>query len=487
MAVDRLDAVVIGASVEGLVAAAALATAGKAVAVVERRAENAPLGEGHDAVVDLKVVRELDLTAHGMRFAAAPPLIGVAGERALVLWPELHAAQASVASVSPRDAEALEVFYARVVRAAAGGAEAAGAAAWLTSGESEPSDAIMFRVSSLARLLDEAFDSELLKGLLAQSAIMGTGAAPHAPASGQLLTRTSMLAQVVPSAGHRFVAGGERRLRQALLALLKFYNNADVAFGLNVREIAVDRDAVQGVVLTDGNLLRAPQVISTLSYERSKEMLLGLRRPLSPYLPPKASVEPALVKLTVGTLPKLPGVDPATLASGAIVRLQPSLTRLAAAHGAFRALMAPSEPCVELRVVPLQLREGKARWDVFVSMPYVPVTTAEGPWTGARREKLRSIAVRAIDAMVPGFGASIEAAEILRPAESETLMDPRGAQLLAARALVDQTAVPEVGVAGAPTLIKGLTVVEPSLYGGVGDAGLMAAATGSLSKARADA
>ena len=92
MAVDRLDAVVIGASVEGLVAAAALATAGRAVTVVERRADATALGEGADAVISAGVVRELDLTSHGLRFAAAPPIVGVSGERALILWPELHAA-----------------------------------------------------------------------------------------------------------------------------------------------------------------------------------------------------------------------------------------------------------------------------------------------------------------------------------------------------------------------------------------------------------
>jgi hypothetical protein len=37
------------------------------------------------------------------------------------------------------------------------------------------------------------------------------------------------------------------------------------------------------------------------------------------------------------------------------------------------------------------------------------------------------------------------------------------------------------------TIVKGLSVVERSLYGGIGEAGLQAAATGSLVKARADA
>ncbi len=483
MAVDRLDAVVIGASVEGLVAAAALATAGRAVTVVERRADATALGEGADAVISAGVVRELDLTSHGLRFAAAPPIVGVSGERALILWPELHAAQASIAALSGRDAEALQGFYVRLARAAMPDDQSAGA--WLASAQAEPSEAMLFRLTSVARLLDEAFDNELLKGVLAQGAIMGTGAAPHSPASGQLLTRQSLLAHAAPEAGHRFVAGGERRLRQALLALLKFYNNADVMFGAEAKEIATEREAASGVVLTDGQVLRAPLVISTLAQERAGAMLTGLKRARPAHLPPRASVEPAQVKLTIGALPKLPGVDAATLASGAIVRLNPSLARLAAAHGAFCGLSLPAQPCLDLRFVPRA--EAKARWDLHVAMPYVPATTTEGPWSAARRDKLRGLMVRSIDELSAGFGASIEAAEMRNPPEADSLLDIGAAALMASQAALDQTAVPEAHGPAALSLLKGLTVVEPTLYGGIGDAGLQAAATGSLVRARADA
>ena len=483
MAVDRLDAIVIGASVEGLVAAAALATAGRAVTVVERRADAAAMGEGADAVISASVVRELDLTSHGLRFAAAPPVVGVAGDRSLILWPELRAAQASVAALSGRDAEALEGFYARLSRAAM--TDDQSAASWLVSAHGEPSDAMLFRLTSVARLLDEAFDNELLKGVLAQGAVMGTGAAPHAPASGQLLTRQSLLAHAVPEAGHRFVAGGERRLRQALLALLKFYNNADVMFGAEVKEIATEREAASGVVLSDGNVLRAPLVISTLAQEHAGAMLTGLKRARPAHLPPRASVEPAQVKLTIGALPKLAGVDAATLASGAIVRLAPSIARLAAAHGAFRGLSLPSQLCLDLRFVPRA--EAKARWDLHVAMPYVPATTTEGPWSAARRDKLRGLMVRAIDELSAGFGASIEAAEMRHPPVADSLLDIGAPALMASHAALDQTAVPEAHVPAAVSLLKGLTVVEPTLYGGIGDAGLQAAAAGSLVKARSDA
>jgi phytoene dehydrogenase-like protein len=281
------------------------------------------------------------------------------------------------------------------------------------------------------------------------------------------------------------VAGGERRLRQALLALLKFYNNADVLFGAEVKEIATEREAASGVVLGDGNVLRAPLVISTLAQERAGAMLTGLKRARPAHLAPRASVEPAQLKLTIGALPKLPGVDAATLASGAIVRLNPSIARLAAAHGAFRGLTLPTQPCLDLRFVPRG--EAKARWDLHIAMPYVPATTAEGPWSSARRDKLRGLMVRAIDEISTGFGASVEAAEMRHPAEAEGLLEIGGAALMASQAALDQTAVPEAHPPAAVSLLKGLAVVEPNLYGGIGEAGLQAAATGSLVKARADA
>src|SRR5262249_14887848 len=117
MALDRLDAVVIGAGVEGLVAAAALAKAGRAVTVVEREGDAAPMGEGEDAVISLATARALDLASQGLRFAAPPAVVGIAGERALIIWPERHAAEAAIAGFAARDAEALEGFYARITRA----------------------------------------------------------------------------------------------------------------------------------------------------------------------------------------------------------------------------------------------------------------------------------------------------------------------------------------------------------------------------------
>ena len=97
-----------------------------------------------------------------------------------------------------------------------------------------------FRVSSLARILDETFDNDLLKGVWAQGAVAGTGASPAAPGSGVLLARSWMLAAASPESGFRFVAGGQTRLRQVLLDQLRHYNNADVRFSTEASEIAAE-------------------------------------------------------------------------------------------------------------------------------------------------------------------------------------------------------------------------------------------------------
>ncbi|MEQ1866236.1 MAG: NAD(P)-binding protein [Micropepsaceae bacterium] len=488
MALERLDAVVIGASIEGLVAAALLAKAGRAVTVVERQSASVPLGAGQDGVISVATARALNLTEFGLRFVAPPPVVGISGGRALVLWPDAHAARASVAAFSARDAEAIDAFHARIARAASG-AGSQSVISWLTSGAAASDDPMSFRVSSLARILDETFDNDLLKGVWAQGAISGTGASPAAPGSGVLLARSWMLAAASPESGFRFVAGGQTRLRQVLLDQLRHYNNADVRFSTEASEIAAERDVIQAVTLSDGSVIRTPLVISSLAPDRNREMLTGFRRPPPSSTATRINVSPAQIKLTLGALPEFPGLDAATLTSGAIVRLDPSIARLTRAHGAFSERTLAPEPCLDMRLAPRASTDGKQRWDMFVAMTYLPLVTVEGPWAGNRRDRLRTLCVRAINGLAPSFGASIEAADILHPGESETVMDPKGVAALNAMAALDLTGVPESRAASADQLVKGLTVLDASIYGSEGDAGILAARAvlGGRAKAGIDA
>src|SRR5438094_1268005 len=113
------DVIVIGAGVNGLVAATLLAKAGLKPLVLERReqiggcaitAEIAPGFRGpalaHSAAIDPAIVRSLALDRHGLQIirpeahACAPTL----DRRAVVLWSDPARAAAAIAPFSSRDA-----------------------------------------------------------------------------------------------------------------------------------------------------------------------------------------------------------------------------------------------------------------------------------------------------------------------------------------------------------------------------------------------
>ncbi|MEQ1753763.1 MAG: hypothetical protein ABL973_06490 [Micropepsaceae bacterium] len=488
MPADRLDAIVLGADIEGLFAAVSLASAGKYVAVFETNSTDADDSAGQDSFASLAAVEELDLISHGVRLGAPPAIVGIAQDQSLVLWPAQDAAQASIALVSQRDADAYEGFCARIMRGATfNGLNADNALSnWhlAANANGDPASENSFlRATSVARLLDEEFSSSLLKGMLAQGAALGTGVSLRAPGSASLLMRQSLISLFGDEHSVRYVAGGAASLRQALLTSLKYFNNADFHTEQEIKSLLFDKSGVQGVVLRDGTSVRAPTVISTVGLERTLELSRGsilLAEDKATY------ARPGQVHFRTRSVPVFRGIGAGTAMSGAIVRLNPTLERLSRGYGAYRARHLIQDYCLDIRVIPCREPLNPARWDVFATVLYVPSVTDEGPWSGNRRDRFVTAVAKAIDVWCPGFEASIESSALVSPSESQTFIDSDVPVPLERQAKRDPVSAPDVRFSGVEKLFNGLWLVDPSLTVGAGLAGLkVAKLIGSTGRAKA--
>lgn len=472
-ATERLDAIVVGASVEGLFAAACLASAGKHVAIFDSRPSVSSIQSGDACFVDVEAATSLDLVAHGLRYAAPPPIVGVSQERSLVIWPDVDASSASISGLSSRDADAFPAFAQRLHRLASSGAGGGGYSLlnWhLSAGSRELQgvDAGYFRGSSVSRILEEEFASSVLKGILGQAALHGRCVSPSLPGSAVLLLRHSILALMGRERGCRYVAGGARALVTSLLASLKFFNTADIHFGTGVREVIAERDIVQGVILTDGSTVKAPQVISTLDHAGSHALLGRLSADAS-----RVGISSCLGRISyqVKTPPAVRGLSAAVVTSGATISLNPSLERLARGYGALQARQLVQDYCVDLHVGPNQPSDGVMSWTVLADVLYVPPETDEGPWSGNRRERFVSAVTKAIEVWAPGFELSVESPEMLQPVEVRSFLEEGGSVTGGRGTVAASPGLPPLSAENVERVGRGVWLLGESLSAGTGQAG----------------
>jgi len=299
----KYNAVIIGASIGGLVAAAYLARAKARVVLFEageqfggaaRTHAFAPSFRGplhvHTAfALDGRAVRELRLAAHGLDFAQTDmKLIGLGPAGKHVAFPDGSLrARAALAASWGSDGLAYGAFHdeatrlARLLRplwdgtladpAAPNTAEAM--AVVIRRLRAEDSDAE--RIEELSRIsatafLDRWFDDGALKAALAFD-VFPSGLSPHEPGSAlPLIWRYAQDGSSLPGACQ--IRGGPSALTAALVAAAR-EAGAELHAGKSVGSIVVEKRRTAGVILTDGEMISADCVLSSLD---ARDTLLGL-------------------------------------------------------------------------------------------------------------------------------------------------------------------------------------------------------------------
>jgi len=288
--------IVIGGGQNGLAAALRLASAGRKVTVVERRAALGGLcapAEIHpgftvpgtlfdDGLVDPHAIARLGLEAHGLRLREAAPIyVAEANGPGFALRRSPEKGEDELRRLHPGDADAYGAYRAllRRISPLLGAVMSSpppplspvglgerleiarrGLGVWRL-GRANMLELLRVAPMCVADFLNERFSSPLLVEALAAPAVTGTWAGPWSAGT----TTNLLLAERGPG---RRIDGGPAALVAALERAARAAG-VEIRAGAEVEEIVLERGNVAGVRLADGTKLAAGAVLSSCDPKRT--------------------------------------------------------------------------------------------------------------------------------------------------------------------------------------------------------------------------
>ncbi len=508
-AADRkFDCIVIGGGHNGLVCATYLARGGRAVLVVEAAEQVGGAAVTREFAPDFRVsagahllhlmpeslVRELSLGTHGLRLVAERmSTTALSVERApLLVDPDNTDA---LDAISPADAEALPTHAALLRRLAAAlqpvfetTPPRLGTDSWQdrfalarlglrlrSLGRRDMRELLRIGGMRVQDLLDDRFETPLLKGALGFDAVWGANFGPRSP--GSVVPLLYRMAAAGAAGGSLTLPAEELGALSGALAKAAIDAGVVIRTGATVERILVEDDRAAGVVLQSGEHLLAPVVISNADPRTTFLRLLG-----SEYLDTgfvrrvkhlRARGLAAKLHLALDWLPQFSGVDANGLRGRMLVA--PSLEYVERAFNHAKYGEFSAAPILEITVPSVAdaslAPAGKHVLSAVVQ--YVPYELAVGDWE-QEKGRLTHLLVDMLEAHAPGLRQSVRAAELLTPTDIEREFRIAGGHWHHGELALDQFLMvrPVPGAAQYRTPLEGLFLCGAGAHPGGGVMGV---------------
>jgi len=451
--------IIVGGGHNGLVAAAKLGKAGKKVLVLERRyivggacvTEEIHSGFKYSTcaytpgMFQQSVVDELQLKQHGYELIGYDPglFAPVADGSSLTFWSDTNKTVESIARYSEKDAKRYPEFERDMSRLtsilktlwtrALPDPATVGARdwkdllslGWKMRGLKEKDVLELLRVlpMSIADLLNEYFESEHLKGVLASEGILSSFYGPRSAGSVYIMLYLRMGRGDHMQQQWPLVRGGMGALTQALAQAAQ-KNGVEIRTGVEVTKIVVQDGTARGVVLADGEEIQAPVIVSNADAKRTFLKLVDPYH-LDPHF--VLSVQnirsrgvSAKVNFALDSYPKWKALQEDI--KPVVVAIAPNMNYLERAfddakygeysRAPFLDIAIPS--VVDSTLAP----EGKHVMSVYCL--FAPYHLRNGDWN-AMRELLGDVVVQTIENYAPGFSESILHRQVITPLDLERI------------------------------------------------------------------
>jgi phytoene dehydrogenase-like protein len=518
---ERTRIVVVGGGHNGLACAAYLARAGREVVVLEAApqvggaAVTREIARGFRVsgcahlsyLLDAGIARGLKLASHGLKWARTnlkTVALAPGGDHLVISGGKIESgtlSESDRAALAEHHLRMLE--FARVLarqhnrrppRLGGGGRDDFLGAAMLgfdirRLGRAPMREFLRIAGINIYDVLEEKFESPLLKGALALDAVLGTNLGPRSNNSVlALLHRLS--GSALGDGGLSLPEGGMGAVSEALAGAARAAG-ATIRTGSPVARIVMEGDAVSGVELEDGEKIAAGTVVSNADPARTLLGLLGARHLETGFVHRvrhfRTKGMAAKLHLALDAMPAFARL-PAELAGERLV-IAPDAAYLEHAFDHAKHGQCSPDPALEISVPTVHDRTlappGKHVLSaVVLYAPYDARASGDGP----RRELLeRSLAL--LERHAPGIRRQVVASELLLPADIEREFRITGGHWHHGELALDQLLMlrPVPGAAQYATPARGLYLCGAGCHPGGGVMGSAGrnAATAILAAERA--
>jgi phytoene dehydrogenase-like protein len=498
---NETDVVIIGAGHNGLTCAAYLAMAGLRVSVVERRkvvGGAAVTQEFHPAfrnsvaaytvsLLNPKIIADLKLADCGLTIVERRAQNFLPAPDGRYLLTGEGRTRQSVEKLSTHDADAFDVFSRElediadvlrlfVLRAPPNLVEGFGAAAVRETFNALGSASILRKLSleqqralldlftrSAGEMLDERFESDLVKALFGFDAIVGNYASPYAAGSAYVMLHHAFGEVNGKKGAWGHAIGGMGAITEAMARAARGHG-VEIALEAGVREVIVERDRAVGVVLDTGKTIRARYVVSNVNPKLLYTRLVPAQALAPEFLARIGNWRNGSgtfrINVALDTLPSftaLPGTGDhltAGIILGHSLAYMDRAWQDAREHGWSRA------PVVEV-LIPSTLDDtlappGKHVASLFCQ--HVAPQLPDGKSWDDHRDEVTDLMIATVDAYAPGFAASVIGRQALSPLDLEREFGLLGGDIFHGALTLNQlfSARPMLGHADYRSPLKGL-------------------------------